>query len=150
VSAPDEQQVWDALERVIDPCSAFNGTHLSLVELGMIEAVTIERGDVEVLLFLDDPTCVLFFEINRMISEEVGALEGVSAVSVKLKADEVWTEDRMTERGRSRLQAVRSQRRELHRRHGAKTPGWPLPMVQLAGDPLPMSQEAACSSTSTE
>jgi metal-sulfur cluster biosynthetic enzyme len=138
MASPTNDQVWAALDTVLDPCSVFNGTRLSMVELGMVESVTIEEGEVHILLFLDDPTCLLFFEINRMIEEAVGAIEGVTKVSVDLKADDIWTEDRMTEDGRARLHAVRERRREAHERHGTRAPGWPLPNAGISGQPLPM------------
>jgi metal-sulfur cluster biosynthetic enzyme len=127
-----------AIDTVLDPCSVFNGTRLSLIELGMVEEVTVEEGHVHVLLFLDDPTCLMFFEITRMLKEAVGAIPGVTDVTVDIKADEIWTEDRMTEKGRARLEDVRSKRREVHERLGRAAPGWPLPDVAPSGVALPM------------
>ena len=106
--------VMAAIDTVLDPCSVFNGTRLSLIELGMVERVTIEdEGRVHILLFLDDPTCMLFFEINRMLDEAVRKVPGVTKVSVEIKADDIWTEDRMTTTGRTRLEAFRAKRREV-------------------------------------
>jgi metal-sulfur cluster biosynthetic enzyme len=113
MSEPTHADVFAALDTVLDPCSVFNGTRLSLVELGMIDTVTIEDGKVHILLFLDDPTCMLFFEINRMLDEAVMAVPGVTKVSVEIKADDIWTEDRMTSKGRTRLEAFRARRRQL-------------------------------------
>jgi len=114
MSEPGHAEVMAAIDTVLDPCSVFNGTRLSLIELGMVERVTIEDGGrVHILLFLDDPTCMLSFEINRMLDEAVSALPGVTKVSVEIKADELWTEDRMTRNGRTRLEAFRAKRRQL-------------------------------------
>jgi metal-sulfur cluster biosynthetic enzyme len=113
MSEPGHAEVMAAIDTVLDPCSVFNGTRLSLIELGMVERVTIEDGGrVHILLFLDDPTCMLFFEINRMLDEAVSALPGVTKVAVEIKADEIWTEDRMTTTGRTRLEAIRAKRRQ--------------------------------------
>lgn len=150
MSATLQREAWDALNRVLDPCSVFNGTRLSLVELGMVEEVRIENGRADILLFLDDPTCLLFFEIHRMVVAEVGAISGVDEVSVELKADEIWTEERMTRTGRERLEAVRDRRRELRRAHGSAAPGWPLPRVSMHGIPLPIvAEEGRCAGKTT-
>jgi metal-sulfur cluster biosynthetic enzyme len=114
MSEPGHAEVMAAIDTVLDPCSVFNGTRLSLIELGMVERVTIEdEGKVHILLFLDDPTCMLFFEINRMLDEAVRTVPGVTKVSVEIKADEIWTEDRMTTTGRTRLETFRAKRRQL-------------------------------------
>ena len=120
MSEPTHGEVFAAIDTVLDPCSVFNGTRLSLNELGMIDRVTIEDGRVHILLFLDDPTCMLFFEINRMLDEAVSAVPGVTKVSVEIKADEIWTEDRMSPKGRTRLEAFRARRRELATNGGVR------------------------------
>jgi metal-sulfur cluster biosynthetic enzyme len=139
--------VMEALGTVQDPCSVFNRTNLSLIELGMVDAVTVgEAGRVHIRLFLDDPTCIFFFEIHRMLQEAVSKVDGVEQIDVEIKADEIWTEERMTHGGRTRLNRIRRERREAHGRDGAAAPGWPLPMVPAesatAGPVLPMAGEA--------
>jgi metal-sulfur cluster biosynthetic enzyme len=138
--------VMEALGTVMDPCSVFNRTNLSLIELGMVDEVTVgAEGRVHIRLFLDDPTCIFFFEIHRMLQEAVGQVEGVEHIDVEIKADEIWTEERMTHGGRTRLNRIRRQRREAHGREGAAAPGWPLPMVPAeaaaTGPALPMARE---------
>jgi metal-sulfur cluster biosynthetic enzyme len=130
-------QVEEALGTVLDPCSVFNGTRLSIVELGMVDEVKVEEsGDVFVRLFLDDPTCIFFFEINRLMKEAVEKVDGVGEIEVEIKADEVWTEDRMKPRAKERLEQIRATRRKLSDEQGAAA-GWPLPMVDP--DPQPQS-----------
>lgn len=145
MSDPVHDGVMEALGTVMDPCSVFNRTNLSLIELGMVDAVTVhEGGRVHIRLFLDDPTCIFFFEIHRMLNEAVCGVEGVTEIEVELKADEIWTEERMTHGGRTRLNRIRLERREAHGRDGAAAPGWPLPMVDAespTGPALPMAAE---------
>jgi metal-sulfur cluster biosynthetic enzyme len=130
VSERIHRDVMAAIDTVHDPCSVFNRTNLSLIELGMIDEVTVgEAGKVHIRLFLDDPTCIFFFEIHRMLKEAVLQVDGVEEIEVEIKADEIWTEERMTHGGRSRLNRIRRERREAHGRDGAAAPGWPLPMV---------------------
>jgi metal-sulfur cluster biosynthetic enzyme len=121
-----QAQVDEALGTVLDPCSVFNGTRLSIVELGMVDKVEVdEDGDVFVRLFLDDPTCIFFFEINRMLKEAIGAVEGVGEIEVEIKADELWTEARMRPAARRRLERFRAAKRAS----GEPASGTPLPMV---------------------
>ena len=106
---PTEKEILGALESVMDPCSTFNGTYLSMIDLGMIDAVVIDEatGHVEVTLFLDDPMCVYMYEIVRHITEAIEALDGVTGVDVKIKGDEVWTEQRMRPAAQQKLLSLR-------------------------------------------
>jgi metal-sulfur cluster biosynthetic enzyme len=134
-------EVSAALETVLDPCSVFNGTRLSLPELGMVDRVEVDgEGNVLVGLFLDDPTCIFFFEITRLIKEAVEPVAGVAGIDFDIKADEVWTEDRMRPAARQRLDGIRRARRDVHAREGAAA-GWPLPMLPA----LPMAEKPGCS-----
>jgi len=142
------EDVMAALGTVLDPCSVFNRTNLSLIDLGMVDEVTVrEGGRVHIRLFLDDPTCIFFFEIHRMLSEAVNRVDGVTDIEVEIKADELWTEARMTRYGRKRLTGIRRERSEALGRDGAAAPGWPLPMVEAetvpAGAVLPMVTEGS-------
>ncbi|HEY5331963.1 MAG TPA: iron-sulfur cluster assembly protein [Solirubrobacterales bacterium] len=143
MSSSLDNQVAAALNTVLDPCSVFNGTRLSIVELGMVDEVVVDDGgDVLVRLFLDDPTCIFFFEISRMVKEAIGQIEGVGAIDLEIKADEIWTEDRMDPAARERLASIRAKRSELSEERGVAA-GWPLPMVDagITGTPLPMAKE---------
>lgn len=130
-ASPDAPDVTAAVDSVLDPCSTFNGTRLTLRELGMIEQVTVEdSGAVVVLLLMDDPTCIFFFEISRLLREALAAVPGVGQVDIEIKSDEIWTEDRMQPRARSALAELRSvRRRALERRAGTR----PVPVVLSAG-----------------
>lgn len=111
----DQSRVRDAvraaLAEVIDPCSRFNGSHLDLVELGMIDRVEID-GDatVEITLLLDDPTCLYAASICQQVTAAVSAVRGVEAVTVAIRADELWTAARLSEAARSKLAHWREER----------------------------------------
>lgn len=75
---PTEQQIRDALTKVIDPELRKN-----IVELGMVRA--IERHDdgrVHVTVSLTTPGCPIRAHFQTAVSENVTALGGVSAVTV--------------------------------------------------------------------
>lgn len=103
--------MYAAIRRVVDPCSRFNGTDLSLVDLGMVEWVKIKDGVVNIRLLLDDPTCIYTFVIQRDIREAVSQLAKVDAVEIELTPDQIWTEDRMLPDARERLLQHREWRR---------------------------------------
>lgn len=45
----------DRLNEVIDPCSAGNGTNLSILEMGLLDTIDIDGNDVTVNIHLTSP-----------------------------------------------------------------------------------------------
>lgn len=128
-------EVAAAVATVKDPCSLFNRTDMNLFELGMIHELTVgDGGAVHIELFLDDPTCIFFFEINRMLREAVTKVPGVSEFSVDIKTDEVWTEERMSPAGSEKLARVRGERQQAAR---GGSLGWPLPALAMMEQSAP-------------
>jgi len=74
-----EAAVRRALEGVMDP-----ELHKSLVELGMVRQVRINRDQVDITLALTTLGCPLKDQIVGDVKRAVGALEGVRAVEVQL------------------------------------------------------------------
>lgn len=107
------------LEDVQDPCSLYNGTNLSIVDMGMVRDVKRRGGRVEVSLLLTEPTCIYFFEISRQIKEKVLAMPGISEVDVTSVTGVLWTAELMADGARERL---RRQREDYRTRHGLKAP----------------------------
>jgi metal-sulfur cluster biosynthetic enzyme len=93
---------WAAINEVIDPCSRFNGSHLGLVDLGMVKHVAVEGRSAKITLLLDDPVCIYTFVIQQEIRQ---ALEqrGINNVEIEICADELWTADRLSDAARVRL-----------------------------------------------
>jgi metal-sulfur cluster biosynthetic enzyme len=91
-----------AINEVIDPCSRFNGSHLGLVDLGMVKDVSVHGRSAKVTLLLDDPVCMYTFVMQKEIRE---ALEqrGIDDVEVHICADELWTADRLSDFASIRL-----------------------------------------------
>jgi metal-sulfur cluster biosynthetic enzyme len=106
---PSLEEVRQCLESVIDPCSRFNGTPLSLTDLGMVERVALVGSTVEIGLLLDDPTCIYTFIIQKDIREAVLALGGLTGVEIDIVADQLWTSARIKARAQKRLEAHRVQ-----------------------------------------
>ena len=78
-TTPTQDQVRRALSRVIDP-----ELRRPITDLGMVESVEIEDGVVTVGVLLTVAGCPLKDTITADIRKEVGALEGVSGVEVRL------------------------------------------------------------------
>jgi ATP-binding protein involved in chromosome partitioning len=74
-----ESAVRKALEGVMDP-----ELHKSLIELGMVRQVRIDRGRVDLTLALTTLGCPLKDQIVGDVKVAVGALEGVEDVAVEL------------------------------------------------------------------
>lgn len=91
-----------AINEVIDPCSRFNGSHLGLVDLGMVKDVSVEGQSAKVTLLLDDPVCIYTFVMQKEIRE---ALEqrGIDDVEIQICADQLWTPDRLSPLANVRL-----------------------------------------------
>jgi len=84
-------QVMDALRHVHDP-----ELHRSIVDLGMVGAVTVDAGRVRVEIRLTIAGCPLKAEIQRRVA---GALEGLPGVeSVQVTLDAMTAEERQAVR----------------------------------------------------
>ena len=75
---PTEEQIRDALRSVIDP-----ELRKDIVELGMVRSIEQgEGGRVHVRVSLTTPGCPIRSHFQDAVAQHVGALEGVSAVTV--------------------------------------------------------------------
>jgi len=75
---PSEQQIRDALRKVIDP-----ELRKDIVELGMVRSIDqAEDGRVHVRVSLTTAGCPIRSHFTTAVAENVGALEGVTAVTV--------------------------------------------------------------------
>src|ERR1700753_262622 len=87
-----EEDVYEALEEVIDP-----ELGLDFVSLGLVYDVAIEQEDVYVTFTLTTPACPIAPKFSEQRKEFVGDLPGVSAVHPKMVFDPSWSPEMMTE-----------------------------------------------------
>jgi len=87
-----EEDVYEALEEVIDP-----ELGLDFVSLGLVYGVEIEKEDVYVTFTLTTPACPIGPQVSEQMKEFVGDLPGVSAVHPKMVFDPAWSPEMMTE-----------------------------------------------------
>ena len=87
-----EEDVYEALEEVIDP-----ELGLDFVSLGLVYDVEIESEDVYVTFTLTTPACPIGPQVSEQMKEFVGDLPGVKAVHPKMVFDPPWSPEMMTD-----------------------------------------------------
>ncbi len=91
-------QVRKALRQVKDP-----ELNLDLVVLGLIYAIDIDGGHVDVTMSLTSPACPVAGEIVREAQRVVEAVPGVESANVELTFSPPWTAERIPPMIRSAL-----------------------------------------------
>ena len=91
-AAVTEDDVYEALEEVIDP-----ELGLDFVELGLVYEIEVEEGDVYVTFTLTSPGCPIGPQVSEQMKEFVGDVEGVESVYPKMVFATPWTPDMMSE-----------------------------------------------------
>ena len=87
-----EEDVYEALEEVIDP-----ELGLDFVSLGLVYDVEIEGPNVHVTFTLTTPACPIGQQVSEQMRELVGDLEGVDKVHPKIVFDPPWSPEMMSE-----------------------------------------------------
>ena len=96
----DPKTVLSALTEVIDP-----EMPISIVDMGMIYDVRVNRGDVEVDMTFTAIACPAMEMLISDVKEKVTELPGVASVQVNVVWNPPWTKSRLTEQGRDVLQS---------------------------------------------
>ena len=93
MAMPTEEQVYEALEEVIDP-----ELGLDFVSLGLVYDVAIDdSGEVDVTFTLTTPACPIGPQVSEQMREFVGDLDGVQRVNPKMIFDPPWSPEMMSE-----------------------------------------------------
>ena len=85
--------VIEALRGVVDP-----ELGRSVVDLGLIYAVTVEGGVVRITMTLTAPGCPLHAVMTDWVRRAVQGIAGVEDVDVRLTFDPPWTPARLAPR----------------------------------------------------
>lgn len=96
-ASPVERAVWDALDEVEDP-----HLPLSLVEMGMIYDVAVDRGAATVEMSFPCMGCPAYEFIHEDI-EAACREAGATDAAVDVVWDPVWTKEMMPEHAREAL-----------------------------------------------
>jgi metal-sulfur cluster biosynthetic enzyme len=101
-----EDNIWSALEEVLDPEVGVN-----IVDLGLVYDVSMdEKGKVKIEMTLTIPECPLAEEIVAEVKKVAGQSAGVKQVEVQLVWEPKWTPARMNDKA---IDEIRS-RQTLH------------------------------------
>jgi metal-sulfur cluster biosynthetic enzyme len=92
VQSPAEEQVYEALEEVIDP-----ELGLDFVSLGLVYDVEIEGSEVFITFTLTTPACPIGPQVSEQMKEFVLELDGVEKVHPKMIFDPPWSPEMMSE-----------------------------------------------------
>jgi len=87
-----EEDVYEALEEVIDP-----ELGLDFVSLGLVYDVVVEGGQVDITFTLTTPACPIGPQVSEQMIEFVGDLEGVDTVKPNMIFTPPWSPEMMTE-----------------------------------------------------
>lgn len=88
---PRADEVLDALDRVVDPCSSALGVPLGLRAMGLVAGVEIGDGRVAVRLRLTSACCAYGPMLSAAAADEIGRLPAVRAVDVTVDHTETWS-----------------------------------------------------------
>lgn len=100
------------LENVIDPCSAANGSNLNVIEMGLLDEITIDGTRVHVELMVTSPMCTMVSYFIKEVQNEVSEIPEVDAVEVSSDNGLRWTPSMLTEEAEVKRRRVLETRDE--------------------------------------
>ena len=100
-ASPSREAVIRALDKCYDPCC--RDRKISVVDMGLIEAVEVRDGNVRIEMVLTTGWCPFAARLLDMMKEEVGRLPAVNEVDVEIVWDPTWTPERMSGEAREKL-----------------------------------------------
>src|SRR5271156_978029 len=116
MTAVTQKELVSRLQEIIDPCSAATHVPLSIVEMGMVENVEFESGNVLVALRMTSPLChaIPYFqmEIERVLAD----IPGIDTIVCTFDHGENWRPDHMTVEAQRKL----AERRDFVRSRARK------------------------------
>lgn len=117
MAAPQDlrAQTIEAINQIVDPCSAGIGAPTGLLDMGLVKEVEIKDGNVAVELLTTSPFCLYVGHFEEEVARRVGALPWVRTVTVTVAHRTMWDESLMSE-------AARAQLAQKHRRPRANIP----------------------------
>lgn len=92
VATVTEDEVYEALEEVIDP-----ELGLDFPSLGLVYDVEVEGGEVFVTFTLTTPACPIGPQVTEQMKDFVGQLDGVEKVHPKMIFEPAWSPEMMSE-----------------------------------------------------
>lgn len=128
-----EAAVRRALLDVYDPCSNSWARPMSVVDLGLVRSVAVDRtGHAAIVIAPTTLLCMAISVIIQAIQLKVADVPGITKVDVSVDVTADWSEDLMTEKGRRILGEHRSADRARP------------PVVLMPGFGVPAQGGASC------
>jgi metal-sulfur cluster biosynthetic enzyme len=87
-----EEDIYEALEEVIDP-----ELGLDFVSLGLVYDVEIEDDEAHITFTLTTPACPIGPQVSEQMRDFVGQLQGIDKVHPKMVFDPPWSTEMMSE-----------------------------------------------------
>ncbi|MGH2950793.1 MAG: metal-sulfur cluster assembly factor [Solirubrobacterales bacterium] len=87
-----EEEVYEALEEVIDP-----ELGLDFVSLGLVYDVEVSDSEVLITFTLTTPACPIGPQVTEQMREFVSELDGVNEVHPRMVFEPPWSPEMMTE-----------------------------------------------------
>ena len=116
MTAPTPAEVVSRLQEITDPCSAATNVPLSIVEMGMIENVEFESGNVVIALRMTSPLCHALPYFQMEIERALAGIPGIGTVTCTFDHGGNWQPDDMTVAAQRKL----ADRREFVRSRAVK------------------------------
>jgi metal-sulfur cluster biosynthetic enzyme len=107
----DADRVRAALREVVDPCSVATGSHLNIVEMGLVKSVNVTDGHVDIEMRLTTPACHMVAYFHEEIDDRVSGLTGVDSVDLETDDGFEWSEEMLSPEAKRRRQRVMDEHR---------------------------------------
>jgi metal-sulfur cluster biosynthetic enzyme len=88
------------LQEVLDPCSCITDNPIDLVDLGIIDDISVDEtsGEARIDILLTSQRCMYVIDICDEIEERVESLPAIESAEVhQVTSGKVWTAERMSE-----------------------------------------------------
>jgi metal-sulfur cluster biosynthetic enzyme len=112
-----ETHIVEQLDNVLDPCSCMTDQPVSIVDLGLVNEVSIEGQSVHLELLPTTPMCMYMTQIIDEAAAEVRKLDDVADVEIEENIEDMWRPERMSDD----LQEAREQRLDPRLQEEANT-----------------------------
>ncbi len=100
-----ESDIRAILDEIKDPCSVAASVPMGLDEMGIVKSVNIAGcGHVEIELRLTSPVCEMIGYMRNEAITKIGALQGVTGVSVCHDSGLDWDHDMIAPEAQARRQ----------------------------------------------
>lgn len=102
-----KQQVIEKLGTVIDPCMEAAGLNLSVIDLGIVREVSVDADQIRIEMGLTEPGCGFTHALVTQVEDAVECLKGTRALNMTFNWSDPWTEESMTDTGRTVMMQAR-------------------------------------------